>query len=77
MMYACGPTPMLACVAGIAKALGVPCQVSIESVMACGLGACLGCAVRGAATGGRYRHACRDGPVFEAAELCWEAGAAG
>jgi len=72
VILACGPMPMLACVAGLAEALGIPCQVSIETVMACGMGACLGCAVAGRGDGMSYLHGCRDGPVFDAAELQWE-----
>lgn len=69
MIVACGPMPMLACVIGIADKHRIPCQVSIETMMACGLGACLGCAVEGRADQGRYLHACLDGPVFDAADL--------
>jgi dihydroorotate dehydrogenase electron transfer subunit len=61
---------MLRCVAGIAARHKVACQVSIEARMACGLGACLGCAVEGAAEAGdKYLHVCMDGPVFEAHRL--------
>lgn len=70
IIYACGPMDMLSCVAGIAARLEVPCQVSIESVMACGVGACLGCAVRGLSEDG-YLHVCKDGPVFDAAQMRW------
>ena len=66
---ACGPMDMLGCVAGIARKFDVPCQLSIESVMACGLGACLGCAVPAAGDERRYHHVCKDGPVFDAALL--------
>lgn len=45
IIYACGPLPMLACIVGISDKYNVSCQVSIESMMACGMGACLGCAV--------------------------------
>jgi dihydroorotate dehydrogenase electron transfer subunit len=72
IIYACGPPGMLSCVAGIAETFDVPCQVSIEAMMACGMGACLGCAVEsreGAEDLGRYLHVCMDGPVFEAVEL--------
>jgi len=65
-IMACGPMDMLACVAGIAERLHIPCQVSIESAMACGMGACLGCAVPAAGSEGRYYHVCKDGPVFDA-----------
>jgi dihydroorotate dehydrogenase electron transfer subunit len=72
MIYACGPLAMLDCVAGMAGAMAIPCQVSIESVMACGMGACLGCAVRASAAAEGYLHVCRDGPVFEAKALGWQ-----
>ncbi|MCP4747114.1 MAG: dihydroorotate dehydrogenase electron transfer subunit [Desulfobacteraceae bacterium] len=66
MVYACGPRGMLACVAGIARQYNVACQVSIETMMACGIGACLGCAVQLSQEGQSYLHACLDGPVFDA-----------
>ena len=71
LICACGPPAMLRCVAQMALARGVACQVSIETLMACGLGACLGCAVRGSDPAAGYRHVCRDGPVFDAGELDW------
>ena len=69
LVLACGPTAMLACVLGIVRAGSVPCQVSIETMMACGMGACLGCAVSGRQDDTRYLHACLDGPVFDAEEI--------
>jgi NAD(P)H-flavin reductase len=45
-LYACGPMPMLARVAQIAEQFDLPCQVLMEARMACGVGACLGCAVK-------------------------------
>lgn len=69
VIYACGPMAMIQCVIDIALAHAIPCQVSIETMMACGMGACLGCAVEGAAVSNRYLHACVDGPVFDANEL--------
>lgn len=66
-VMACGPQAMLEEVRGISRAHGVPCLVSLEAHMACGLGACLGCAVEGKKT--RYLHVCRDGPVFDAEEV--------
>jgi len=59
---------MLKVVAAMARQAGVPCQVSLETVMACGMGACLGCAVT--AEGKPVLHACTDGPVL-AAERLW------
>ena len=69
IVFACGPMAMLACVVAITEKNQVPCQVSIETMMACGMGACLGCAVESRAEGDRYLHACLDGPVFDAALL--------
>ena len=68
-IMACGPMDMLVCVAGIAKQLEIPCQLSIEATMACGMGACLGCAVPAADSSAGYLHVCRDGPVFDARQL--------
>ena len=69
LVCACGPLPMLKAVAEIARKRGTACQISIEAMMACGMGACLGCAVKMAGDGDRYRHVCMDGPVFDASHL--------
>lgn len=69
VIYACGPEPMQRIVAAQAAQAGIPCQVSLERLMACGVGACLSCVVSTVA--GRKR-ACVDGPVFDAAEVLWE-----
>lgn len=71
ILLACGPKGMLACVAGIASRYGVSCQVSLETMMACGMGVCLGCALPDAATPTRMLHACVDGPVVEAGRVAW------
>ena len=70
-ILACGPKPMLRGVAAAAGEYGVPCQVSMEERMACGVGACLGCAIQMA--DGTMRHVCKDGPVFDAQEVDWNA----
>jgi dihydroorotate dehydrogenase electron transfer subunit len=67
----CGPEPMLEAVARLAVKHGVPCQVALESPMACGMGTCKGCAVLAADR--EYRYVCSDGPVFEATEI-WNGG---
>lgn len=67
-IYACGPKPMLKEVARLAKQHDMPCQVSLEEYMACGIGTCLGCAAK-TITG--YRMVCKDGPVFDAKEVVW------
>lgn len=69
-VIACGPRGMLAEVARLAGKRGLACQVSVEEIMACGVGACLSCAVPRA--GGGYFHACKDGPVFDSADIDWE-----
>ncbi len=68
-VYSCGPKPMMGAIHHLCQKENIPCQVSVETVMACGMGACLGCAVPLKAGG--YAHACSDGPVFEAGELLW------
>jgi len=73
-MYACGPMPMLRAVAEISRRLQVSCQVSLEAYMACGMGACLGCVVKGHDHSDNfpdYRCVCKDGPVFDFRELQW------
>ena len=69
IVYVCGPESMQRIVAAQAAAAGVPCQVSLERLMACGVGACLSCVV--STVMGRKR-ACVDGPVFDAAEVVWD-----
>jgi len=72
-VYACGPAPMLKAAAEYARAHGVPCEVSLEERMACGVGACLGCACRLLREDGTeyYGHVCKDGPVFDAQRVVW------
>lgn len=69
-VFCCGPHPMMAAVAKLCEVKGYTCQVSLETMMACGLAACLGCAVS-KADGSGYLHVCKDGPVFEANEVTW------
>jgi dihydroorotate dehydrogenase electron transfer subunit len=70
-MYACGPPAMLAAVAGLAMEYAVPCEVSVEANMACGFGACMGCAVEVKADATSYKLVCKDGPVFDSREIKW------
>jgi dihydroorotate dehydrogenase electron transfer subunit len=69
LVLACGPREMLACVLGIVRRHRIACQVSIETLMACGMGACLGCAVKGRTDDTRFLHACMDGPVIDAEQI--------
>jgi dihydroorotate dehydrogenase electron transfer subunit len=68
MVFACGPKPMLKGVATISKKFEIPAQLSLESHMACGIGACLGCVVD---TIDGYKRVCKEGPVFNAEEIVW------
>lgn len=72
LLYACGPQGMLKQVAAMAKKTGIPLQVSLETVMACGVGACLGCTCESARQGDSWLKVCQDGPVFWAQEVKWE-----
>lgn len=68
-IYACGPLPMLKAVRNLAIEKNIPCQISLEEKMGCGIGACLGCAVKTADSTNeqpKYLHVCKAGPVFEA-----------
>ena len=70
---ACGPMKMLEAVAAVAKAYEIPCEVSLEERMGCGIGACLVCACRTTDRNGseQYLHVCKNGPVFRAEEVVW------
>ena len=73
-IFACGPFPMLKAVALLAEKYQVPCQVSLEAYMACGVGACLGCVVKGKNHSDAtpdYRCVCKNGPVFDYSDLLW------
>ena len=65
-IYTCGPKAMMAAVQKFAADSGLKGEGSMEEVMACGLGACLGCSIR---TTKGYRTVCHDGPVFALDEL--------
>lgn len=65
-IYTCGPTPMMKAVAGIAKEHEIPVQVSLEERMGCGVGACVTCTCTVA---GKRKRVCKDGPVFDGAEV--------
>ena len=66
-IFACGPHPMLEAVAELAREFHLPCQVSLEEFMACGVGGCAGCAVEVQTSAGpAMKRVCVDGPVFDA-----------
>jgi dihydroorotate dehydrogenase electron transfer subunit len=66
-IFSCGPTPMLQASAQLARRYAVPCQVSLEEFMACGVGGCAGCTVQvRTPEGPAMKRVCVDGPVFDA-----------
>jgi len=70
----CGPYPMMRAVAAICREHRWPCQVSLETMMACGISACLGCAIAASdndSDGRKYLHVCKDGPIFEEGDIKW------
>lgn len=74
VIYACGPMPMLAAVARIARERRIPCQVAVEEAMACGVGVCWTCVLPYRRKDGVHNlRACVEGPVFNAARVEWDA----
>ncbi|MBA4397697.1 MAG: dihydroorotate dehydrogenase electron transfer subunit [Syntrophus sp. (in: bacteria)] len=74
LVCACGPVGMIRRLAEILARYPLACQVSLEERMACGLGACLGCAVavRGDDGERQYRRVCKEGPVFDLRDILWD-----
>jgi dihydroorotate dehydrogenase electron transfer subunit len=70
IVYACGPLPLLKTCHEFAARRGCECFVSVEQIMACGVGACMGCAIK--TVDGGYMRACTEGPVFNSKDLKWE-----
>ncbi len=68
-LYACGPMPMFASLAGIVARLGLPSQFSTEAAMGCGFGACLGCVIPGVEK--PFLISCTDGPIFPPEKIAW------
>jgi dihydroorotate dehydrogenase electron transfer subunit len=69
-VIACGPRRMLYEAAEVCRLGEIRCEVSVEEIMACGLGACMSCAVPSAQEG--YLHACTDGPVLDSRAIDWK-----
>jgi dihydroorotate dehydrogenase electron transfer subunit len=69
----CGPESMMGAVAGWSAERGIPCDVSLETPMACGIGICFTCVapIRDGSGGWDYRRTCVEGPVFDAATVVW------
>jgi len=75
-VFTCGPKPMMYKVVKFCEAQNWSCQVSLETVMACGISACLGCTVKSSqikleGSGRPFLHVCKDGPVFNAGDVAW------
>jgi dihydroorotate dehydrogenase electron transfer subunit len=70
IIYACGPRSMLTTIANLARDKKIDCQVSMEEMMACGIGLCQSCAVKcKSPTGETYKLCCKDGPVFDVKDV--------
>jgi len=73
VIFACGPAPMLKHLSEVLRDHPIPCQVLLEQRMACGIGACLGCAVEVKGAGqNAYARVCKEGPVFNIQDVIWE-----
>jgi dihydroorotate dehydrogenase electron transfer subunit len=72
-LVGCGPEPMMHALAQLAARWQVPCHLSLETPMACGVGICFSCVTRvRTADGWDYRRVCVEGPIFDAACLAWD-----
>jgi dihydroorotate dehydrogenase electron transfer subunit len=73
-LVGCGPEPMLRALTTLAQSRHIPCHLSLETPMACGVGICFSCVTRlRTADDWDYRRVCVDGPVFDAADIAWDA----
>jgi dihydroorotate dehydrogenase electron transfer subunit len=74
MIYACGPEPMLAAVATVARRHSQPCEVSVERTMGCGLGGCYSCVikVKHGQQSPHFVRSCISGPIFDGTEIVWD-----
>jgi len=72
-IVSCGPEPMMAAIASIAKEKNLACEVSLETPMACGIGICFTCVAKVRQLDGQwdYQRTCVEGPIFDAAKLSW------
>jgi dihydroorotate dehydrogenase electron transfer subunit len=73
LVFCCGPEPMMQAVAEVCRASGVPCRVSLETPMACGVGICFSCVTKVMQPDGEwdYKRTCVEGPVFDAEKIVW------
>jgi len=75
VVFASGPWAMLRKVAELTECHGVRCQVLLEEMMGCGIGACMSCVVKVRLPNGEIaqKRVCVDGPMFDASKVCWDA----
>src|ERR1039457_78612 len=72
-LFACGPTPMLKAVGKIAEDFNLPCELSMDEHMCCGVGVCLTCVIPvKSGDSWEYQRTCTEGPVFDSREIIWE-----
>ncbi len=74
VIFCCGPTPMMKATSILAARLAIPCQVSLEQPMACGMGTCQSCVIKfrvPETSDWVYKLTCTDGPVFESTDIIW------
>lgn len=72
LICACGPRGLLEAASQLAQERDIPCRISMEERMGCGIGACLVCAVKLRGANEHYGHVCKDGPVFWAQEVVFD-----
>ena len=74
VVYCCGPEPMMRAVSQLTVAAKIPCQLSLETPMACGFGACFSCVTRIRQDDGTwdYRRVCVEGPIFPAEQVVFD-----
>jgi dihydroorotate dehydrogenase electron transfer subunit len=69
ILFTCGPVPMFISLQKLIGEVNIPCQASVETTMACGIGLCQGCPIETADGATKYKLACKDGPVFDLAKI--------
>ena len=72
-LFACGPTPMLKAVGKLAEDFNLPCELSMDEHMCCGVGTCLTCVIPvKTGDGWEYQRTCTEGPVFDSRQIDWD-----
>jgi dihydroorotate dehydrogenase electron transfer subunit len=69
-LFCCGPEPMLKACNDFSETNGIPCRVSMEQIMACSIGACMGCVIKVKSEKG-FARVCKEGPVFNSRDVVW------